>query len=93
MELGWAVGQAKAMESSLNGQVRLQDVLGRPAPQAARGPRAGTGVAGGVTTWAQEEKAIRATAFPGRRTRDSFPRDNDKAQLHLVVLSTTEEGF
>lgn len=51
MEVGWAEGEAKAMESSFPGlQVRLQDVLGCLAPQAARGPRAGAGVAGRVTT-------------------------------------------
>lgn len=77
MELGWAEREAKAMESSFPRQVRLQDVLGRPAPQAACGPWAGAGVAGWVATWAQEERAIRATAFPGRRSRDSFPRDNN----------------
>lgn len=96
MELGWAVGEAKALESSFPGQVRLQDVLGLPAPQAPRSPWAGTGEAGRVTTWAQGDRAIRATApkgtaFPGRRTRDSFPRD--KAKQQLVLLSTTEQGF
>lgn len=52
MELGLAVGEAKAMESSFPGQMRLQDVLGRPASQALRGPWAGAGAAGWVATLA-----------------------------------------
>lgn len=52
VELGLAVGEAKAMESSLPGQVRLQDVLGRLALQAPSSPWAGAGAAGWVATLA-----------------------------------------
>lgn len=96
MELGLAVGEAKAVESSFPGQVRLQDILGRPAPQAPRGSRAGAGVAGRMATWAQGERAVRATALgqlsQGGGQGTAFPETMTRPN-NLVVLSTTEQEF
>lgn len=65
MEMGWAEGETKAMESSFPRQVRLQDILGFPALQALRSPRAGAGAAGWVATLADVVILVKAlsTAF------------------------------
>lgn len=61
------------MQSSFPRQVGLQDILGLPALQAPRGPRAGAGEAGWVATWAQGREPSEPQLSQGKGQGTAFP--------------------